>query len=103
MMLALNTDPVARATRENFKIKPIPCLHCGFCCKQAPCPHGQWNKDHDACLYLTENNLCAKYDEIIANHHDWKYCPAFGEGCCSNLNSERMKIVRKLKETQKCA
>jgi hypothetical protein len=51
------------------------------------------NQERTQCKYLTEENLCGKYSEII-KQPDWKFYPAFGEGCCSALNSRRIACLK---------
>jgi len=63
----------------------IPCIHCGYCCKTAACSYGGWDEKKQACKFLTDENLCAIYDEV---KHD-PVSPAMGAGCCSSLNSLR--------------
>ena len=29
-----------------------PCVRSGYCCKQAPCPFGEWDRDKNQCKYL---------------------------------------------------
>lgn len=78
-----------------------PCLNSGFCCTKAPCAYGEWNLDKSACKYLLDPNaigqkLCGKYDWIKENVVGWKWYPAFGEGCCSSMNTFRAKIKETL-------
>jgi len=45
-------------------------------------------------VYLTEDNLCSKYDEIKKHKGQWM-SPAFGFGCSSALfNSDRERKIR---------
>jgi len=91
--------------RHLFGIKPIgtidaetvpaPCLRSGFCCKQAPCPFGKWNEAKTQCEYLVGDEPggyeCGIYDEIV-QQPGAELVPAFGAGCCSNLNSDRIGL-----------
>lgn len=72
-----------------------PCVNSGYCCKQAACPFGIWNQDKHQCEFLTEENLCGKYEEIInLPKEQWEFSPAFGAGCSSPLfNTERQRIL----------
>ena len=66
------------------------CVGCGFCCKQGPCPYGEWSFERGQCQFLTDANRCGIYDQIIASPVDeWRIAPAFGSGCCSPFNSDR--------------
>ena len=60
------------------------CIKCGFCCTVSCCPYGTWNARQQRCWFLTEDNLCAKYDEIIQDPGQG-FSPAFGSGCSSSL------------------
>jgi hypothetical protein len=72
-----------------------PCVNSGFCCRQAACPFGKWDADKHACTYLTEDNLCGKYEEILSlPREQWEFSPAFGAGCGSALfNEARQRII----------
>lgn len=74
------------------------CLMCGWCCKQTICYYGEWDYEKNQCKFLTENNLCSKYDEINKLEDEMKLeIRLFGSGCCLNFtNPERLK---KLKES----
>ena len=96
------------------------CHMCGYCCSVRPCVYGAEvviHYDDDglatvpfkevasllalsgACKFLTEDNKCAKYDEIVEAEKDSKY-PMFGHGCSSTLfNTVReAKIGRGVRE-----
>ncbi len=68
------------------------CVRSGFCCKQAPCPFGKWDEEKKQCAYLEGSVIgryaCGIYDEILGKPGA-ELCPAFGEGCCSPLNTDR--------------
>ena len=75
------------------------CIQCGFCCKVGPCAFGKWDYRLKRCRYLTEDNLCAKYDEI-KDLPSARLSPAFGAGCSSSLfNEDREKKMKEIKET----
>lgn len=88
--------------------KLTPCIGCGHCCRKAPCAaamrlYGKIiNKDPDeiwrcpALIWREEEGryfcqLCLG-DSVIAN--DYRRELAVGQGCCSNLNSDRLRIPR---------
>jgi predicted molibdopterin-dependent oxidoreductase YjgC len=72
------------------------CVQCGYCCSKAPCDFGKWNQEKHRCNYLTENNLCSKYAEIIKNPSQ-KWNPAFGYGCCMSLfNTVREEKIKNM-------
>jgi len=76
-----------------------PCVKCGYCCKKGPCGHGVWNETKSQCSYLTEDNLCEKYHEIIKDPFS-RVNPAFGFGCCSPLmnNVRQEKTVEDVRQ-----
>lgn len=80
-----------------------PCVQSGFCCRRAPCPFGSWDEKQHKCSFLTDDNLCAKYDEILAMPVEmWKHAPAFGAGCCMPLfNEARENRIRELRAAGK--
>ena len=74
------------------------CVRSGFCCKQSPCPFGEWDEQAKQCAFL-EGDIpggyaCGKFDEI-KDHPRAKESPAFGSGCCSGLNEDRLEILKK--------
>ena len=76
-----------------------PCVQCGYCCTVRPCPYGRWDEKRQQCAFLTHDNLCARYNEIILDPRSW-VAPAFGAGCCSPLfNSRRDEVLRRRKES----
>ena len=76
-----------------------PCVQCGYCCSVAPCSFGAWDPVAQRCTHLTADNLCARYDEILAlPAREWWHSPAFGAGCCSSLN-ERYGTVMALNKS----
>lgn len=82
------------------EITAAPCVHSGFCCKQAPCPYGAKEENSAACIYLVEREknrfYCGKYDEI-KDLPGADIVPAFGAGCCSSLfNEAREKILKEV-------
>lgn len=70
------------------------CVKCGYCCTVRACRYGEWDKIKKQCRFLTEDNLCSKYDEISKLESQSLY-PMFGSGCSSSLFNERreMKIA----------
>ena len=78
----------------------MTCLRSGFCCKQAPCSFGEeTSPDNPSCIYLGGKEIgkyfCKKYKEIIDGMPDnmADLSPAFGHGCCSPLNSDRITLL----------
>jgi len=78
------------------------CIRSGFCCKQAPCGFGESvSLDNPACKFLgggsPGEHYCKKYDEIISGmpENGAHISPAFGEGCCSTLNPDRLLLLKK--------
>ena len=78
----------------------VSCVQSGFCCKQAPCPYGEWDAVKQQCKYLEEHDNgiqynCGKYAEILARpQSEWAGVPAFGAGCCNSLfNEDRDRIL----------
>lgn len=72
-----------------------PCVQCGFCCRQAPCPFGTHAPGVRRCAYLIDNR-CGIYEQILSLPDDrWHFAPAFGAGCCSALNTDRARIMTK--------
>jgi len=63
------------------------CVQCGYCCKKAACQYGVWSSALKQCLFLTDKNLCSKYDEII-QFYGAVVNPAFGAGCSSPMFNE---------------
>lgn len=75
------------------------CVHCGYCCRKSACVFGAAALG-GGCAFLTEDNLCGRYDEI-KDHPGANISPAFGAGCCSPLfNTYRENKLKVLKEDQ---
>jgi len=75
--------------------KRSKCVQCGYCCKVAPCPYGEWDYEKKQCKFLElkgEDYECQKYEEI-KNDPRAEFSPAFGKGCCSSLNSDRQRKI----------
>ena len=76
-----------------------PCVLSGFCCKQAPCPFGEWNQAETQCQHLEGDRpgrySCGIHDQIIGQPGA-EFIPAFGGGCCSPLNSDRRVVQLEL-------
>ena len=68
------------------------CVRSGHCCKQAPCPFGEWNEAKTQCAHLEGDRpgeyACGVHDEI-QGQPGADLMPAFGAGCCSPLNTDR--------------
>ena len=65
----------------------VPCIQCGYCCKRGTCGYGAWNPIREQCTFLTADNRCSRYDEIVELEKDSKY-PMMGCGCSSPLFNE---------------
>jgi hypothetical protein len=80
-----------------------PCYRCGHCCKVRSCGFGLWDEVKHQCASLVANPDgtydCGKFDEIVDGaDKTWHFAPAFGVGCCSSMNSDRMEILRRMKK-----
>ena len=64
------------------------CVQCGYCCTVGTCTFGEWDLEKNQCTFLTEDNLCERYDEI-KNYPNAHLSPAFGAGCSSSLGNTR--------------
>lgn len=72
------------------------CVQCGYCCTVRPCFAGVWNAATRRCEFLTEENKCAKYDEIRELEKNDEY-PMFGCGCSSSLfNTVREAKIKEI-------
>lgn len=76
------------------------CLRCGHCCRIRSCGFGEWDSENHKCVELRELQdgtfACAKYQEIIdGNDITWRMAPAFGAGCCSSFNPDRIALLQK--------
>jgi hypothetical protein len=73
-----------------------PCLRSGFCCKQGVCSFGEWNTEQNQCMYLggeqPGEHYCKIFDLIVTSP-GWEFSPAFGAGCCSSLNTDRLALL----------
>lgn len=74
----------------------IPCVQCGYCCKQSACYMGQWDEEKGCCSSLVDlgngKYACAVYQAILDSEtKDWVISPAFGCGCTSPGNPDRRK------------
>jgi hypothetical protein len=65
-----------------------PCVNCGYCCIKRPCAAGRWNEELSQCAFLTADNKCEKYDEIVKMEKGSRY-PMMGSGCSSTLFNSR--------------
>jgi hypothetical protein len=79
----------------------MTCVRSGYCCRQAICPFGEWDTGLQRCKYLAGSIpgrfSCDRYDEIVAGApgNGADLSPAFGAGCCSPLNSDRIALVQR--------
>lgn len=81
------------------------CVGSGFCCKKAPCPYGERDRETGWCVHLTPwggddlevpRYRCGRY-EFIRSQPGWQYMPAFGAGCSSTLfNEDRDRVLTAL-------
>jgi hypothetical protein len=77
------------------------CVHCGYCCKTAPCGYGRQARKTTRCLYLIqvgELYYCGLYNAIQETEDSTPQgngFPMFGSECCSPLfNNDRNHILR---------
>lgn len=74
------------------------CVRSGYCCKKSLCPYGEWNEDQSQCRFLEGGtpgkHSCAKYDEIKDLPGSRDISPAFGAGCSSGMNDDRIELLR---------
>lgn len=72
------------------------CVRCGFCCSQSPCPFGKLADVGIGCAFLQYDDdhlaTCTRYDKIVKDPSQ-VFSPAFGYGCCANLNTYRREII----------
>ena len=74
------------------------CVQCGYCCTVLECSYGKWDIEHNRCTHLTEDNLCAIYDEIVEKEKNSQF-PMIGSGCSSTLfNDVREAKIKKMCE-----
>ena len=76
-----------------------PCIHCGYCCKVRSCGYGKWDEEKHQCTSLVSKPDgtydCGKFKEIVNGpDKSWHLAPAFGAGCCSPWNEDRIKLER---------
>ena len=62
----------------------MDCVKCGACCRSGPCQYGKWDHANEKCEFLTDENMCSHYDEIVVMPYSY-FSPAFGAGCCQPL------------------
>jgi len=77
-----------------------PCVRCGFCCKVRSCGFGEWDYEKKQCKELIDNGdetyNCGAFERITSLPQEvWYTAPAFGAGCCSSLNTDRERVLRK--------
>jgi len=60
------------------------------------CGYAEWDGEQCLALFyeIDGRARCAKYKEILSDPRQ-KLMPAFGFGCCSNLNTYRQPIIEK--------
>ena len=72
------------------------CVRSGFCCKQGVCPFGTWDPAAHQCAHLIGdrpgNYECGIYEDI-RRHESAVWSPAFGSGCSSTLNPDRVRLT----------
>lgn len=69
------------------------CVQCGMCCSQCACIYGTWDEQRNTCVFLTNENKCGKYAEIVEYEKKSSF-QMFGAGCSSVMfNSVRDKIL----------
>lgn len=82
---------------ERLYSKYPECVRCGFCCDTALCPYGKPRSEGPGCRFLEGDTpgfySCGIHDKIV-KIPGAKWCPAFGEGCCSSFNTEREVAIR---------
>ena len=76
------------------------CVQCGFCCKKSSCGFGEYDEEEKRCEHLVLkdtvdgiNRYYCKNIKEIQRFPTAKYSPAFGFGCCANLNSVREQVI----------
>jgi len=73
----------------------MKCVRSGYCCKVAPCPFGEWDAERGQCAHLIGDKpgrySCGIY-EYIEQQPGADVAPAFGAGCCSSLNTDRIGL-----------
>lgn len=86
--------------QEEYEMKFYPCLRSGFCCKQGVCPFGEWDAELHQCKFLEGDEIgehyCGKYEEIQTKPFS-NVSPAFGAGCSSASNPDRLLLIKRSK------
>ena len=77
-----------------------PCVSCGYCCTVRACVHGEWSDKKKQCVYLTEDNLCEKYEQIVLRESLSPH-PMMGCGCSSSLFNERREEKLRMTHRQR--
>ena len=70
-----------------------PCVGCGYCCKRAPCVLGEDTPCREL-VFKDKRYWCGLV--LAAKGEDKEYMEidlCIGEGCCSSLNSDRLRWV----------
>jgi len=100
--LKAKATEVQDAMDSYFGFNEIPCVQCGFCCEQGPCPYTIMKKTRDyQCEHLAEPNAigqrkCKIYDKIRSDQ-ELIDCPMMGSGCTSSVcNTKRDNVLSKL-------
>ena len=83
------------------------CVQCGFCCTVGNCVVGEWDAEKLRCKFLTDDNLCGKYNEIL-ERSEARFAETqnendlfFHTGCSSTLcNTVRDQRIQELQGVQ---
>lgn len=74
-----------------------PCVRSGYCCKQGVCQFGEWDSAKNQCRHLLGDkpgeHACG-IAEFIVECDGWDWSPAFGAGCCSPFNGDRLQLLK---------
>jgi len=75
------------------------CVRCGWCCKVHSCGAAPFDREKGQCSALVSSEdgtySCGKFDEITSLPKEvWWSAPAFGAGCCSAANGDRLRLLR---------
>lgn len=92
----LDQNFLEQLEREINKPPCPPCLKCGWCCKHTVCYYGEWDYERGRCRFLSDQNLCTKFEDITRYEETIGLNPGlFGSGCCLNYtNPDRLRKLR---------